>query len=394
MNKKLLISSLFLCYGAMAQVSPLSGYQTTNISISDAEQVWKNMKTSFIKKSECFNRAQSWTYDTEKKFGFKGKKILIHYSYKYNQELSAKWGFHIAPVYNVEGEDIVFDKGFGSWLHTPITKKMWEEKFLGAGTSKLVEKRIKLDKKRSELNQDLKSLDPEGDFYFEKRLKIKKKLQEVKEEMIYFGVTDSELKKQKPKKIEQLERTISFLKEELSKVKTTAIKNSVSYQLKNAKSLLKKVKRNLNYAAHIQCKKIDSIEELDFGQTKAWCYIQEVSQYYWGVPQLRLLNYGQYSRPYEDELSSKRIAGEAYIMDKFNMEQVWIARKQAFGREYKEIWKKEYDQKEYEKNKDKIEKKKDKEKQRAKRAKKRALEKEQRKKEREQRRRNRRNSRN
>ena len=121
-----------------AQLSPLHNQQSTILTNNEANQVWSGMKTSFESGSECFNRAMTWTYDINKKYGYEAKKILIHYSLKYNQELSKKWGYHIAPMYNVEGKDIVFDKGFGSWLHKRVTPQMWEEKFLMMGTEKLV----------------------------------------------------------------------------------------------------------------------------------------------------------------------------------------------------------------------------------------------------------------
>ena len=153
MKKIFLSTGLLLSLNGFSQVSPLQGQQSTVLNETEAKQVWNTQKDNFESGSECFNRAMAWTYDVNKKYGYEAKKILIHYSLKYNQELSAKWGFHIAPVYNVNGEDTVFDKGFQPWIHKPLSKKMWEEKFLIAGTDKLVEKRIKL---KEEIKKGLK----------------------------------------------------------------------------------------------------------------------------------------------------------------------------------------------------------------------------------------------
>ena len=73
-----------------AQLSPLHNQQSTILTNNEANQVWSGMKTSFESGSECFNRAMTWTYDINKKYGYEAKKILIHYSLKYNQELSKK----------------------------------------------------------------------------------------------------------------------------------------------------------------------------------------------------------------------------------------------------------------------------------------------------------------
>lgn len=101
----------------------------------------------------------------------------------------------------------------------------------------------------------------------------------------------------------------------------------------------------------MECQKIDNIEELDYQKTGAWCFIQEVSQYYWGVPQLRLLNYGpghgMNTLPERDQLNKARRNGAKYTHNnEFNMSDVWTARKQAYGTAYKEIWSKEYELKE------------------------------------------------
>lgn len=353
MKRTFVAISLLSTFAAYAQVSPTANHESTILTSSEGERVWKTMRTDFESGSECFNRAQSWTYDVNKKYGFEAKKILIHYSYKYNKELSAKWGFHIAPMYNIEGQDIVFDKGFQPWLHAPVTPKMWEQKFLIAGTEKLVEKRIKLRNKIEKLEEAIVDLDKSSEFYWDELKSKQSKLKEYKAELKDFGITDADLKKQRPKKIAQIENLIEYFKNEMTKVsRSSATFRSLKYQYDYQKELLTNVKKDLDYAAHIECQKIDSIEELDYNKTGAWCFIQEISQYYWGVPQLRLLNYGEgygmTTLPQSSaELNSARRAGEKYVHNnEFNMNDVWTARRQAFGASYKDIWSEEYELKE------------------------------------------------
>lgn len=347
MKTLFLTTGLLFSLSAMAQTSPLENQESTVITTNEANALWKDMNDSFSSGSECFNRAMSWTYDINKKYGYEAKKILIHYSLKYNQELSAKWGFHIAPVYNVNGRDTVFDKGFQPWIHAPLSKQMWEEKFLIAGTDKLVEIRIKTAEKIKEIQKDIRGLNTSSEFYHSDLKSKQEKLEELNAELVDFKITDEDLKQQRPAKIKQVEKWIAYLSNELADQKRSSqTYQNISWQLKYQKELLSKVKSDLNYAAHIQCKKIDSIEELDFNLKKEWCYIQEVNQYYWGVPQLRMLNYGSDSIPTESNLSAARRAGEEYTQKDFDMNQVWMARKQAFGSDYKEIWSTEYELKE------------------------------------------------
>lgn len=387
MKKQLLALALLSSFGAISQTSPLEGYTPLGINSNMTNEVWDNMKTDFKSGSECFNRAISWTYDLDKMFGIKSKKILIHYSYKYNQELSSKWGFHIAPVIEVDGVDTVFDKGFQPWVHSPLSKQMWEDKFLIAGTEELVEKRIKLVDKLNDKKQDFRDLDRSSENYRSRANSIREDINEIVEEMKYFKVTDEELKIQRPLKIAQVERTIKHHKDAMQRFdQNSSSYRSAKSQVDYHTNLLNKVLSDFNYSAHIQCKKINHIEELDFNQTKEWCYIQETSMYYWGIPQLRLLNYGQYDRPYESEVSSMRDNGAQYALSDYNMEQVWIARKQAFGNDYKELWKKEYDAKEAAEDKVKEDKKLAKEQARELRKRQKEKESEQRRRERERRR--------
>jgi hypothetical protein len=346
MKKTILTLSVLSSLGAFAQVSPINNHQSTLITNSEATSVWKDMKGSFESGSECFNRAMSWTYDINKKYGYDAKKILIHYSLKYNKELSAKWGYHIAPMYNVDGKDTVLDKGFQPWIHAPLSPKMWEEKFLIAGTEKLVEKRIKLTSKIKSLTKSIYGLDKSSETYSAELKEKRERLREYKAEMIDFKITDADLIKQRPLKIEQTKRWVNYLATELEKTNHSKTKNSLKFQLRFHKSLLQKVETDLNYAAHIQCKKIKNIEELDFNLMGEWCYTQEVSQFYWGVPQLRQLNYGSGQIPPKSDLRRARRAGESFEETTFNMNYVWAARKQAFGSDYKELWSQEYSNKE------------------------------------------------
>jgi len=351
-----ILAAQLMAQPLFAQVSPLKGQMSTDLTHAEGIELWKSMKTNFENKSECYNRAQVWTYDANLKFGYEAKKILIHYSYKYNKEISSKWGFHIAPVYLTEGTDKVYDRGFSNFVHTPLSTKMWEEKFLDAGTQELTKLRIKLSGKIKKLQSSTKDLDRYDEYDMAKIISNREKIAEHRAKLVEFKITDQDLKKQKPIKLERLNVWIDFYNKEIERLRNNpSLKRSLKIELRLKRELLTKVKSDLNYAVHIQCKKITHIEELDLKKTDDWCYTQEVNQYYWGIPQLRLLNYGvdSYSDiPSSSGLPAAHREGARYQREDFKMNQTWAARKQAYGDKYKTMWKKEYEL--YEASKDAV----------------------------------------
>ena len=347
---------LLYSVSVFAQISPLKNFHASDINPSTAEDVWKAMKTEYHAKSQCYNRAHSWVVDMNTQFNVDAKKILIHYSALYNTEISSKWGFHIAPVVAVEGEDKVFDKGFLPNIFTPLTKEMWLEYFLDDGEHKLVEKRIELKREENNLKAEIRESLISGNTNRSSRLN--RELQEVKNDLKRFKIRDRDLEEQRPKKIEKLNRWITFLKEELTKNHSTQTRQSIQRQLKSKQLTLSRMQRSLDYAVNIECQRIQHIEELDYNKSGAWCFVQEVAQYYWGIPQLRKLNYGAkrngraytVSRlPNESNLSERRRAGEQFVRNDYIDIQVWIARREAFP-DYKELWAKEWQEKKYREN--------------------------------------------
>lgn len=278
-----------------APISPMQNYQYTDLSsMSEAKRVWRSMKTKIQRSSECFNRALAWVYDMDKQFNIKSRKLILHYSAKYNEELDSGWGFHIAPLLSVKGEDYVFDRQF---MDEPIKRKDWVDHFIQNGLKELTKKRNKLVRKKKALKRKLREMYEE--------------LEENKE-VVWFWDTPTSVKE----KIKKIDDELEYL--QVSETGPVTIK----------------------------CKPITNIEELDYNLTKEWCYTQEVSMYYWGIPQLRLLNYGTTNVPPRNQLSYAHERGKEYVMTDWNMEQVWDARAEAF-KSYKDQWKREWDYKEW-----------------------------------------------
>ena len=358
MKKLIALALLSTSLTSFAQISPLDGLKTNSIDKNTSIAIWNSMKTDTNRHSECFNRAMAWMYDINKEFGVVGKKYIIHYTAKYNKEISSKWGFHIAPMIKVDGIDMVFDRGFPMWIDGPRTKDQWEDVFLVHGVEKLIELRKELKEKISEKQEkikktryEIKSLSRSDDFYLEYRNQLEEKINGLQEkineyesELNYLEISDQDVQKW----VETRNNEITKEQEDLKQLLKTAHKNSIleiKQRIRELDKFLTKIKRDKDQAIDIRCKKITHIEELDYNQFNNYCYMQEVSMYYWGIPQLRLLNYGPGygigSLPEESSLADAREKGAEYIQTSFNMDQVWDARAEAFS-DYKKQWEEEY----------------------------------------------------
>lgn len=284
--KRVILLLALASNAALAQISPLDGYKHTDLtSMDEAMRVWDSMKYhSLQRSSECFNRAHTWAYDMYKDFGIYSRKILIHFSYKYNKELSSKWGYHIAPLLSINGIDYVFDR---KYMDRPVTVQEWQEYFVAHAQQKLENKRKELV---ADLNKNRRLIirrERNGTGLFQSSPSaLKKENREIMKELEYLQVTE-------------------------------------------------------DTEAKIDCGEIVHIEGNDLKPFSSWCQIQKISMYYWGYPQLRLLNYGSTNIPHKNNLVQARNNGEKYKMTRFNMDQVWTAREEAFN-DVDKLWPYEY----------------------------------------------------
>jgi hypothetical protein len=111
-----------------ALITPMHNYEATNIeSMELVEQMFKTLKdgTKWWN-NQCFNRAYIWAKQMYNSNEIRSKKIFIFYTKKYRREINKKWWFHVAPMVEVNGEDIVLDKEF---MRTPVTRQVWLTKF-------------------------------------------------------------------------------------------------------------------------------------------------------------------------------------------------------------------------------------------------------------------------
>lgn len=277
---------------AFDAVTPTENFQVTDFkSMEQLTSYWNTMKGKrWLKESttNCYDRAHVWSYELYKNFKIHSKKIIIHYSDKYMNELDDGWSWHVAPLVTLNGVEMVLDRQF---MDKPITKKEWLAHFTKYAIDKLERKRKDLV---IEINNAQWKIDKirrdEGKFWWGSISSYKEDIREKMAELASWGLSYD-----KP--------------------------------------------------ATFSCKPIRNIEEMDYPTLTykkdkeknknqiEWCYVQEMSMYYHGLPELRLLNYGNSNMsqiPFRANLDNARRKGANYEKHEFDMIQVWKSIDRAF----------------------------------------------------------------
>lgn len=247
---KFILLALFT-QSLFAQISPMENYNPTDISSAKATQLFKEMNLATNKKSQCFNRAHVWTNEIATKHDVKGMKIFIYFSDLYKDHLDDGWGFHVAPLYRVEGRDMALDgevgnywspmildgKNFRNVSRVPLTDKEWENFWIYSAQRKLESKRVGFVNKLKEYRSELSSTSSKS-----KKRRLKKSIKKINEKMAKYLVTE-------------------------------------------------------DAPAKITCKEVVDYNDFiqDPNADKEYCYIQKTSMYYMNWGELRSLNNGEFN---------------------------------------------------------------------------------------------------
>lgn len=298
--KKLLLSLIVTLITVNAYafdpVSPDENFQMTNFdSMEQLNRYWRTMKGKRWLRSEgdgtnCYDRAHVWSYELFRDYQVKSKKIIIHYSAKYMDELDDGWSWHVAPMVTLNGQEMVLDKLF---MDEPVTKEAWLAHFTKFAKDRLEYKRRDILTEISNAQWKIDRIrQDKGRFWWPSISSLRRKIYKKQRELRSWGLS-------------------------------------------------------ADRPAEINCKPISHIEEMDYptltykedeekNRTRIeWCYVQTMSMYYHGLPQLRLLNYGdsRMSRiPYRRDLDAARRAGANHQQHDFDMMQVWDAIERAFDK--------------------------------------------------------------
>ncbi len=99
-------------------------FEPTVISKAKVNEIYRSMNHNFKRLSECSDRAHVWAWDEFKKSGIKSQKAFVFLTASYINRVRFKWWFHVAPMFNVEGQNMVTDV---MYKDRPVPFKEWKD---------------------------------------------------------------------------------------------------------------------------------------------------------------------------------------------------------------------------------------------------------------------------
>lgn len=97
-------------------------FETTVITKAQMNEIFRTLNPNFKRLSECSDRAHVWAYDEFKRSGVKSQKVFAFFTASYINRVRFKWWFHVAPMFNVEGQNMVADV---MYKDRPVSVKEW-----------------------------------------------------------------------------------------------------------------------------------------------------------------------------------------------------------------------------------------------------------------------------
>lgn len=325
--KKLIIPAIMAVSSwqvAAAPASPMDGYKASIEDASDITKIWDEMKTN-VRGKDCYRRAQIWAYDMYRKRDIKSKKIFIHYTQKWNDELdnlggigwlkkkrfkadgisrrtrnmvrsNITWDYHVAPLVETDEGPVVLDRYLSLAYDSPYPyneEEAWDLKERPATPEEWVE-----------------ALTVRGELLWQAR---------------------------KAKLLEDLKENKKKLR------KTSSSTKQAKYQgrIDSINATMKKLDMVGKDSIDIKCKKVDSIYVVDQNHDTAWCFYTEAPMYYYNEIDLRNLAYGRsgYKHSMQPPLDvvtnpeRHRDGAENYVQRQFNESELDDA-KGEFKREW------------------------------------------------------------
>ncbi len=100
-------------------------------SLSDAQELFRDHRSTKEGETQCYNRAEGWTYDWRTKRNVYSKKIWIFFTAKYVRKYNFEWWFHVSPMVhvNIDGQikERVMDM---KYARGPLDTKSWTDIFM------------------------------------------------------------------------------------------------------------------------------------------------------------------------------------------------------------------------------------------------------------------------
>ncbi len=101
-------------------------FETTVVSSSQMQDIYRRMNPNFKRLSECSDRAHVWAFEEFQKTGVKSQKAFIFFTASYIDRVRFKWWFHVAPMFDVQtGNGIQKMVTDVMYKERPVTLKEW-----------------------------------------------------------------------------------------------------------------------------------------------------------------------------------------------------------------------------------------------------------------------------
>lgn len=109
----------------------LSFEPTVLENFDEANRIFKSFNPDYRWRSQCYNRAHIWSYESFKKFGFNSMKVFLFFTRKYIREYNYKWWFHVSPFTYVMEEGVAVEKVLDyEFIRKPYNMKDWTDIFM------------------------------------------------------------------------------------------------------------------------------------------------------------------------------------------------------------------------------------------------------------------------
>jgi hypothetical protein len=106
-------------------------YSPSVVSSSKASAMFKKMRKSYQKESQCYNRAHIWTYEEYMRSGTNLNKVFMFFTNRYIRKYRFHWWFHVTPMTYVGGSQFknwkMLDRRY---TKGPLGPKAWSDIFI------------------------------------------------------------------------------------------------------------------------------------------------------------------------------------------------------------------------------------------------------------------------
>ena len=100
-------------------------------SLEEAKNIFRNLRSGSSPRSQCYNRAQVWAYESKKKYGLNSMKVFMFYTRKYIRQYNFGWWFHVAPFTYVSENGHKTEKVLDyRFTREPTPMKPWTDIFM------------------------------------------------------------------------------------------------------------------------------------------------------------------------------------------------------------------------------------------------------------------------